>query len=176
MTVGREIELSYSLDGTTFSDAVKFQALEIWCDLNPMEETEGARSNRQTNVKCIKHIARFKVDIRLSMANFDPAIEDAADAARIRGKFLQVWLCATHKRLYFADGSEHFIGGWDLFDTDDNTNYLNYIRHEYVYRAGWADETAQDARKIFAVDIELEARNAYTLPTFDTSGFSDETT
>jgi len=163
----RTIELSYSVDGgASFSDPVSFDALEVWCDLVGEEETEGSGGRRMgiEAVKCQKMTARHRVDIKLSMSNFDPERDTDAE---LKALIVQVWQCAPVRRLYFAGGSDHFFGAWDLFDDPDNDNYLNVLNYSPEYRRGWASEAGRSNKKLVAVTLECEAKRGYTLTTWD---------
>jgi len=164
----RAIQLQYSLDGgTSFATAVSYDLLELWCDLQPEIETDGAnkRTMGSTAVKCQKPIARVKVDMVFAWSNFNPKITATAE---LKSKFLQTWLCAPLRRLYIASGSSHFTGGWTFFDSASNTNYLNVLNSGIEYEKFFEPD---NTIKILGYKVECEMRNPYALTLWNGSAW-----
>lgn len=154
----KALTFSYSIDGgVTFSTEYTLDALEFWVDLNPEFETSGSESRRQgNNAKvCQKPVARLKGDIKLSWTNFDPADPAHGSSALDNWLFMQYWLCAGVRRIYFSGGSAHFV--WSNFDAQDNTSYINVDNWDYDYTNA---EDARTGRKIRSITIEISARDA----------------
>jgi hypothetical protein len=147
----KQIVLSYSLDGgTTWSTEYTFSCLAFWADLNPEFETDGSEVRKANGLKCQKPTARIKADIELSWTNFNPAaIATAAD----NWLFMQYWICAPLRRIWYTDGYTHF--GWDVFDDQDNENYVNIGNWDYKYERA---EDVGTGRKIRSIVLEIELR------------------
>lgn len=154
----KSVTFSYSIDnGASWSTEYALDALYFWCDLNPEFETSGSESRRMGNTApvCQKPTARLKLDLELSWKNFNPAEFATAQDAHDRWKFMQYWLCAPLRRIWYTGGSAHFA--WTDFDAQDNENYVNVDNWDYNYEKA---EQAANERKIRSITLNLMGRNA----------------
>lgn len=165
----RTIGLSYSIDGTNFSDTVNYNVLEIYCDLSGETESQGSETNRADGKVCSTLTNRHKVDIVFSRINFNPEDSDLA-TAQLKARFLETWINAPKRRLYFANGSDYFPAGWNLFDTNNNTNYLMKVNSSITYSKRFRKN--MQGRKVIKWEVELQTLNAYTLLLYKNSAWS----
>jgi hypothetical protein len=162
----RQITLSYALTipatEDDFSDGIVYDVLEIYADLESKISGDDGESRRSDGVKCQILEHRYRIDIVFAASNFNPW-KSNLDTATLQAKFLETWIGAPIKRLYIEDGSEHFISGCDLFDTETNTNYLNYISSSKKYEKLSKVDSSDIERKIVSWSVELETKNSVTL-------------
>lgn len=165
------IQLSYTVDGTNWSNGMTYNAVEFLCDMWPEVETEGAQSRRNGTgaAKCLKVTPRMKVVLKLSLSNFNPEITSNAN---VKMKFLQYWMCAAQRQIFYAYGSKHFPGGWDFFDASNNTNYVDVYNVDYQYKNAFESNTTNaDGQKIVAVVLECELRVAPSILKWNGTAF-----
>lgn len=165
------VSLQYSLDGgTNWSTYIAYNVLSFTLDMNPETETEGSESRRMGTAaaKCVKVTPRYQGKISFAWSNFNMAKNSSGNTNM---KALQMWACAPLRRVYFAGCSKHVPGAWDLFDANNNTNYVDVTSIDYEYKRMNSNTSNANGDKIVGVSIEYEVRSAPTLTKWNGTSF-----
>jgi hypothetical protein len=167
------IQLAYSIDGTNWATAMTFKCIAFLYDMVPEVETEGAQARRMgtTADKCQKITPRMQGKMEFAWSNFNTRINQTPDG-NTKMKFLQYWLCAPNRRIYFQYGSKHIPGGWTDFDSSSNTNYVIVTNNSYDYRRFNSNTSDATGDKVLGVTIEFERRAAPSLAKWDGTSFT----
>ena len=155
----RNITFTYSTDGGSSFTGVTLACNVVRCTLMPTSETAAAEEPSMTSdaPECQIMTPRLHVDIQVSSIGLNPRDTAAGTSNFIA---LQKWVCAPLRRIYNADvATAATIDGWNQFDTNNNTNYVN-MRDDPSYEFEDKDDASRRIRK---ATLNLKTRKAVSL-------------
>lgn len=160
-----KITLNYSIDGTNFAPAGLAIELEIHnIFLDPMLEDLGARDSGKLAQRSNPHI---RIEIGTTWDIFDPGGTGSTKAID-NWNFLQNWIAAPIRRIAWDTSLYTDWGGYDVFNSASNTNYVIIEDYEPEYEPSDLDVDSGIVNKKL-VKIAALVATKYTLTLVDLS-------
>jgi len=148
------IKLDYSTDGgVTFSGsatAFTFQRARVY-KMTTFNENPVAASQRKTQVS----ISYLRAELETTWKETSPDFAASASDANTAWAFLQAWVAAPIRRVYWDTTNFTSAGGYTQWNTSNNTNYVNIVEYEPSFIASdWENTLALPKNRFFRIVIE----------------------